>query len=111
MANILLLMFWLPLIICILGTYFEDLYQLIPVALQLMFLLTPILYRKEALGEYGWIAQANPIYIGIENIRTAILGGGFNIAKNMTLLAMNLLLTITALALLEKKRRELPFLV
>ena len=48
--NLLLLIYWLPVIICILGAKFEDFFQLIPILIQLMFLLSPILYRKDALG-------------------------------------------------------------
>ena len=50
LVNLLVFIYWLPLIICLVGANYEDLFQLIPIIVQLMFLLSPILYEKEALG-------------------------------------------------------------
>ena len=47
LLNLLVFIYWLPLIICLIGANYEDLFQLIPIIVQLMFLLSPILYRKE----------------------------------------------------------------
>ena len=36
---------------------FSDLAQLVPIILQLIFLISPILYRKENLGDLNWITK------------------------------------------------------
>ena len=40
LVNLLLFIYWLPLIICLLGASYEDLFQLIPIITQLMFFLS-----------------------------------------------------------------------
>ena len=50
-----------------------DLRQLIPVILQLSFLLSPILYLKEAIIGKEWIFIYNPLYLPIGIVRDTIL--------------------------------------
>ena len=61
LVNVLLFLYWVPLAVCILGARFRDLYQLVPIVLQLGFLLSPILYEKKNLGRFAWIATAKLI--------------------------------------------------
>ena len=61
--NIFLFIFWFPLIIALISLRFSDLAQLVPIILQLIFLISPILYRKENLGDLNWITNMNFIYI------------------------------------------------
>ena len=42
------------MIVCLLGARYRDFYQLVPIVLQLVFLLSPILYRKDNLGSMAW---------------------------------------------------------
>ena len=44
-----LVLFWAPMIVCLLGARYR-ISQLVPIVLQLVFLLSPILYRKDNLG-------------------------------------------------------------
>lgn len=48
LVNLLLFVYWLPLLICLLGANYRDFYQLIPIGMQLVFLVSPILYQKRA---------------------------------------------------------------
>jgi len=50
-----------------------DLRQLIPVILQLSFLLSPILYLKEAIIGKEWVFMYNPLYLPIGIVRDTIL--------------------------------------
>ncbi|MCP9908198.1 phosphate ABC transporter permease, partial [Cyanobium sp. BA5m-21] len=86
-------------------------YQLIPIAMQLMFLLSPILYQKEALGALGWTADLNPLYRVLSNLRHALIQGELKMDQTLIVLFINLIGVLTSLWLLERKRRELPFLV
>ena len=63
----------MSLLICLLGVRFRDIYQLVPILLQLTFLLSPILYMKENLGNLIWIVNLNPIYLVISQLRIRLL--------------------------------------
>ena len=49
--NLFLFIFWLPLLICLAAVRYQDLYQLLPIITQLIFLLSPIFYTEKNLGE------------------------------------------------------------
>jgi lipopolysaccharide transport system permease protein len=94
-----------------LGARFKDIYQLVPVVLQLIFLLSPILYMKESLGHYAWIAHFNPLYQAFSPLRDSLIQATFNWPANLTLLVFNVIGTVISLGLLQRERRVLPFLV
>jgi lipopolysaccharide transport system permease protein len=111
MANILLFLYWFPLLVCILGARFRDFYQLVPIALQLSFLLSPILYDKKNLAQFGWIADFNPIYLVLSPLRHALQDGEVNVSQSMVVLAFNFFGLFLALWLLASNRKQLPFFV
>ena len=111
LINLLLLLYWLPLLICMLGAKYEDFFQLIPIVLQLMFLLSPILYKKEALGSVAWTADFNPLYRVLSSFRHALIQGELKPIQTVAILLFNLLGLITSIWILENQRRKLPFLV
>ena len=53
--NLFIFIYWFPVIVCLISVRFTDIAQLVPIVLQLVFLTSPILYRKESLGSLGWI--------------------------------------------------------
>jgi lipopolysaccharide transport system permease protein len=61
------------LIFSISGLISADIFQLIPVVLQLSFLMSPILYFKQTLEGKEWIYVYNPLYIPIGIVRGVIL--------------------------------------
>lgn len=109
--NLILFMYWFPLIICLIGSHFEDLFQLIPIILQLLFLLSPVLYRKEALGALSWTADFNPLYQVMASLRNAMTYGDFDLKRAGAILLVNTLGIACSLSLLENQRKQLPFLM
>lgn len=109
--NFLLFMFWLPLIVCLLGARFKDIYQLVPIILQLVFLLSPILYTRSALGSFQWIAEVNPFYQAFSPLRDTLIQGHFALTSNLILALVNLTGIYASLILLQKERKMLPFLL
>jgi len=109
--NFLLFMFWLPLIVCLLGARFKDIYQLVPIILQLVFLLSPILYTKSALGSFEWIAKINPLYQAFSPLRDSLIHGNFSITSNLVLGLINFTGIYISLVLLQKERKILPLLL
>lgn len=111
LINLLLFIYWFPTLLCLLGAKYEDFFQLVPIILQLMFLLSPILYRKEALGTLSWTADFNPLYQVLSNLRHALIHGEIKLEHVLPLLLINLMGVACSVGLLERQRRRLPFLV
>ena len=109
--NYLLFMYWVPLMISILGLKYKDLYQLIPVVLQLMFLLSPILYKKETLGSLSITADLNPVFQAINFVRESLITGDLSFKKLLLMTIVNILGLIFSMFLLKGVKKQLPFLV
>jgi len=111
LLNLLLFIYWLPLLVCLLGSRYRDFYQLVPIVLQLVFLLSPILYEKKNLGSMAWTADLNPLYRVISPLRHALIQGDTRWAMDLGLLGINLLGIFCAIHWLNRERRHLPFLI
>lgn len=111
LLNLALFMFWLPVLLCLLGARFRDLYQLVPIVLQLVFLLSPILYKKTNLGALGWTATVNPVYQILSSVRDTFMSGEVSLTKGLLLLLMNVVGVWLALLRLNRERPNLPFLI
>ena len=109
--NLLLFLYWFPVLICLLGTRFRDLYQLVPVALQLIFLLSPILYQKKTLGAMQWAADFNPLYRVLSPVRHTLMTGEVVWSQNVLILLINVLGIWFAIRLINRERPNLPFLI
>jgi len=111
MLNLILFLYWLPLLVCLLGVRFRDLFQLVPIIVQLLFLLSPILYEKKSLGAMSWTADLNPFYRILSPLRHALIQGEFKADQSLLILAVNIIGITISLFLLDRQRRHLPFLV
>ena len=111
LINLFLFLFWLPVLVCLLGARYRDFYQLVPIALQLVFLLSPILYKKKNLGNLGWTANLNPLYHMLRPIRHTLMTGEVQWIVNLCLLGINILGIWLAVRLLNQERPNLPFLI
>ena len=111
LVNLLLFVYWVPLLLCLVGARYRDLFQLVPIVVQLIFLLSPILYQKTSLGKLSWIADFNPFYSYISSLRHALLQGEISMYQSGWLLFVNILGIWVALTLLERERPLLPFLM
>jgi lipopolysaccharide transport system permease protein len=111
LVNFILALYWMPLLVCVIGARYRDLYQLVPIVLQLMFLLSPILYSPASLGKFAGLANINVLYLIVARLRDALLAGALHPIQNLVLFAFNLLGLFTALRCLNRQRWALPFLV
>ncbi len=111
LINFLVFIYWFPIVICILSSLYSDIAQLIPVVLQLVFLISPILYQKESLGKLSWITNYNFIYVVLDSVRDSIIFGVVNYRLCLFLSLINLFGVYFAFKLLRKQRRNLPFMV
>jgi lipopolysaccharide transport system permease protein len=111
LLNLILFIYWVPLILCLLGARFRDLFQLVPIVVQLVFLLSPILYEKKTLGHLAWTADFNPFYRFLSPFRDALLHGEFKPGKAAVLFLVNVVGIVLSLLLLSRERKNLPYFV
>ena len=109
--NLALFIYWLPLLVCLLGARYRDLYQLVPILLQLVFLLSPILYDKKSLGDMAWTANLNPLYRVLSPIRHILMTGNVQWNVGLILLIFNIMGIWFSIYLLNRERRNIPFLI
>ncbi len=110
-VNLFIFLFWFPLIIALISLRFSDFAQLIPIVLQLIFLISPILYKKENLGDLNWITNINFIYQILDPLRVSIINGNINYQNSFLLLCFNFLGLLLTIRLLDNQSRRLPFLL
>ena len=109
--NLFIFIYWFPVIICLVSVRFNDIAQLVPILLQLVFLTSPILYRKESLGSIGWITNFNFIYQILDPLRVSIINGYVNYQDSILLLVFNLVGLFLTIRILNIEGIRLPFLL
>ena len=72
------------------GLLFQDLFQVIPMMLQLTFLSSPVLFSKVNLGDHQWIANWNPLFLILAPVREAAIAGNVAILQQLIILFANL---------------------
>ena len=109
--NLFIFIYWFPVIICLISIRYTDVAQLVPIALQLFFLTSPILYTKESLGSLEWITNLNFIYQILDPLRSTIIYGSFNFNDSILLLFFNIVGVFFTIKLLNHWHKRLPFLL
>lgn len=66
---------WLACLLGMFGARYRDLPPIVANFLQVLFFVTPIFWKPEALGRFRMIAQFNPLNAAIDIIRAPLLGG------------------------------------
>ena len=109
LLNFILFIYWFPLMICILSIWYTDISQLVPVVLQILFLISPILYNKENLGDLLWISNINLPYQIISQVRDCLVFGEINIGVCFFLFLLNIFGVYISLYILQRQKKYLPF--
>ena len=109
--NLFIFLFWFPLIIGLISLRFSDFAQLVPIVMQLIFLISPILYKKENLGDLNWITNINFIYVLIDSLRTSLITSDVNYMAQFILLCINILGFLFSIMILNLQTKKIPFLV
>ncbi len=111
LLNLALFSFWMIVLMAVLGARYKDFAQLMPILLQLLFLVSPILYKREGLGKLQFLADFNPFYQALAPVRDALIEGRLHLRTELLVLSLNLLAVVLAGLLLEKLRYRLPLWV
>tara|TARA_Y100001968_G_C19427860_1_gene755383 strand:- start:551 stop:1336 length:786 start_codon:yes stop_codon:yes gene_type:complete len=109
--NLFIFIFWFPLFIALISLRFSDFAQLVPIVLQLIFLISPILYRKENLGDLNWITNINFIYVLIDSLRSSLISSTIDYNLQFFVLAVNILGLFLSIIFLHFQTKKIPFLV
>ena len=107
--NLIVFIFWLQLLISLLGTKYTDLFQLLPIVTNLLFLLSPILYAKKNLGSFGFIADFNPIYQVLRLLRNSIIYGQPYLQLGVLVFMGNLLMLSLSIYIYTKMEKKVIF--
>jgi ABC-type polysaccharide/polyol phosphate export permease len=67
-------LFWLALAVGLLCARFRDIPLIVTNVLQVVFFMTPIMWKAEVLNSRMWIAEINPFYYMLELVRNPLLG-------------------------------------
>ena len=111
LVNLFIFIYWFPVIICLVSIRFNDISQLVPIALQLLFLTSPILYRKESLGSLSWITNLNFVYQILDPFRESIINGSLNYQTSLLIFMINIIGLLFTITLLNIESKKLPFMV
>lgn len=79
---------WLGLLLGLLCTRFRDVSQIVASLIQIMFFLTPIMWKVEMLGRFQWTAKWNPLYHFLEIVRGPLVGNALNTSSWMVVLGI-----------------------
>jgi len=111
LLNLFVFLFCFPLIIGLISLRLSDFAQLVTIVLQLIFLISPILYRKENLGDLTWITNIIFLYILIDSLRSSLVTASINYNSQLLILDVNTLGLLFSLLILQLQTKKIPFLV
>lgn len=102
---------WGGLILGMLCARFRDIPPIVGNVTQVVFFLSPILWRPEVLGNRVWIAMANPVYHLIEVVRAPLTAGIIPITSWVVSLLVVVLTAGAALLMLSRFRARVAYWV
>jgi len=111
LLNLIIFIYWFPVLICLISVRFTDVAQLVPIVLQLVFLTSPILYRKESLGDLYWITNINFIYKILDPLRMSLIDGYIDYNESILILIINIISLFITISVLSIESKRLPFLL
>jgi ABC-type polysaccharide/polyol phosphate export permease len=103
--------FSLGLILGSLSARFRDVPLIMANFTQMMFFLTPILWRAQDLKENTFIADFNPLFHLIELVRRPLLSGTFPVTSWWVGLCSTVLISLVAVLLFARCRRRIAYWV
>ena len=91
--------------------WIRDIGQIIPVIVQLLFLVSPIMYQKEALRSLQFVTKLNPLFQYLEPLREAFISGKVDTLRTIIDLIISLTLLIISIQSVVKLKYKIIDLV
>jgi ABC-type polysaccharide/polyol phosphate export permease len=89
---------------------FRDLPQAIANVMQLMFFVTPIMWKRELLSaDYQWIAEWNPLLLVLDVIRGPLLSIQPSLEEYMFLVGAIIFVSSVGGVVFRRYKKQLPF--
>ena len=105
--NLFLVVFIISGLIAVIGAKYKDIAQLIPVILQLIFLASPIMFYKEAMGRAYIISKYNILYRSLDSVRAALLDGDILLYRELILFPLLLISSFYVYKFILKLRNKI----
>jgi ABC-type polysaccharide/polyol phosphate export permease len=101
--------FWLAILLGLIVCRFRDMQELIIVALNVAFFVTPVFWKREMLGTRVWIADINPLYHFLVLLRSSILGYPIPLGSWCVPLSVTVALGLLTLIFASRHIRKVGF--
>ena len=108
---ILLNMFWVCLLVSMLGTRYRDIPPVIASLVTVFFFISPITWMPKMIGEASILIQYNPVTYLLDVVRSPLLGQWPLQLSWIILLCTFILGTAMSLAMYKKYKNRIPFWV
>jgi ABC-type polysaccharide/polyol phosphate export permease len=100
---------WILFILAPLCTRYRDLVLIVANVMQMLFFITPIVFRPGALSSISWIVTLNPLFYLLEAIRAPLLGQGLSKSLVGLLIFEAIVGWIAAILFFARVRRRIAF--
>jgi ABC-2 type transport system permease protein/lipopolysaccharide transport system permease protein len=90
---------------------FRDIPRIIASLTQIVFLITPIIWKPELLGPRGYLASANPFFHLIEMVRAPLLGSVPSMETVMVAILITAINGLVAMTLFSRYRNRIAYWV
>jgi lipopolysaccharide transport system permease protein len=105
-----LAMLGISMIVSVFCTRFRDMPMIIQNAVMVLFYITPIIWRPDALGaKHAWVAEYNPFAHLVEIVRAPIINGYFPLHSWYWSLATTFVLLVIGIALQGRFRDRIAY--
>ena len=91
--------------------WIRDIGQIIPVIVQLLFLISPIMYQKEALRSLQFVTKLNPLFQYLEPVREAFISGNVDTLWTFIDLTVSVIFLIISIKLVINLKYKIIDLV
>lgn len=109
LALVLLNAVWVAMLLGLICARFRDVPQIVASLVQVVFFVTPIIWKPELLGRHQSLAHLNPFFAFVDLLRAPLLG----VAPDMLSWGMGLLTTVigwgVTMAMFSRFRSRIPY--
>lgn len=92
--------FWMGLLLGLISVRLRDLPVLISTIIQLLFMITPVIWPAKALGPRAFVAEWNPLYHLLESVRGPLLDASLPVINSHLYISLVMALGGTLVSLL-----------
>ncbi len=100
-------LWWLSVVISIASARFRDIPPIVASLLQILFFVSPVIWRKEDLPKHALLADINPFYHLIEILRAPLMGSAVPVLSLILCAVAAIVGTVGALHLRKWARSAL----